>query len=103
MASERLATHPFADVLRITPRKRVNPSLVDRGYAQLAQAVLKQAHTDIPTRCPAAHCDQCSEYQCSLRWLLYPSTELTLWCSVAGVSQLLVTTLARERFARLHD
>lgn len=94
--------HPFADVLRVIPRRRANPSLVDRGYSQLAQAVLKQAHTDIPTRCPAKECDQCPEYQCSLKWLKSPSKELTLWCNVAGVSQSLVATLARERFARLH-
>lgn len=94
--------HPFTDVLRVTPRTRANPSLVDRGYAQLAQAVLEQAHHDIPTRCPAEQCDQCAEYQCSLRWLMSPSKTLTLWCSVAGVSQSLVATLARERLARLH-
>lgn len=72
------------------------------GYAALAEAVLKQAFADSPTRCRSETCEQCMEQECSLKWLMQESTALTLWCHVAGISSSTVTMIARIQREKLH-
>ena len=95
-------TCPPVEKLRIIPRRRANPYLRERGHAALAEAVLKQAFADSPTRCRSETCGQCMEQECSLKWLMQESTALTLWCHVAGVSPSTVTMIAHIQREKLH-